>query len=174
MKIALAGAHSQGKTTILNELKKNPKYAHFKFIDSPTRQLMAEGNFINESGNANTQLLIMMQHFKNTCCNDAVFDRCAIDGLAYSLYFWDDIIKNKLANTFIELFNHTLKQYDVIFYIKPELALIDDGTRSQDINFFNAIVNNFNNVLTEYNVNYIELQGSVEERVDLIHNAVNI
>jgi len=174
MKIALSGAHGQGKTTLLNELKKDIRYKHFNFINSPTRQLMSEGNIINESGNANTQLLIMMQHFKNTCCDDAVFDRCVIDGLAYSLYFWSEISKNQLSNTFIELFNHTIKQYDVIFYIKPELILTDDGTRSQDIKFFNSVVNNFNNVLKEYNIKYTELKGTVKERVDLIHRVVNI
>ena len=65
MKIALSGLHSQGKTTLLNELNKVDLFKHFTKIPSPTRILQSEGFKINENGDETTQACIMMQHLKN-------------------------------------------------------------------------------------------------------------
>ena len=49
MKIAFTGAHSTGKTTLLNYLKKDPELAtDFEFVDEITRRMVKKGLKINE------------------------------------------------------------------------------------------------------------------------------
>lgn len=176
MKIALSGAHSQGKTTLLNELVKDGRMQGYACVPSPTRILAAEGFSINESGNAKTQSMIMVQHFKNvTTFNlNALYDRCALDGLAYSMFFEKDLRDNKLWDIAVSVFEYTINQYDYIFYIEPELSLKDDGTRSVDYNFFNTVVNNFENIIKIYNLNVVRVKGTVQQRVDLIMKTINL
>lgn len=176
MKIALSGAHSQGKTTILNELIKNKWAQTYIRVQSPTRVLASEGFNINEKGDATTQTMIMIQHFKNVTIfnNNSIFDRCALDGLAYSLFFEKDLRDKNLFDLIKELFKQTIKQYDFIFYIEPELAVKSDGTRSTDNVFFTSVVSNFKSVIDEYNIPVIRIKGSVEQRIELIHKAINI
>lgn len=176
MKIALSGAHSQGKTTILNELIKLKWAQAFIRVQSPTRILASEGFNINENGDATTQAMIMLQHFKNVTIfnKNSIFDRCALDGLAYSLFFEKDLRNKNLFNLTEELFKQTIKQYDFIFYIEPELAIKDDGTRSTNNAFFTNVVNNFQQVIGEYDIPVIRIKGSIEQRIELINKAINI
>lgn len=174
MKIALSGLHSQGKTTLLNSLTDVDQFKTFTKVSSPTRTLQQEGFTINEQGNETTQTLIMMQHYKNVVLHNknAIFDRCALDGIAYGLFFSKQIHQNNLNKLHEELFLNTIKHYDIIFYIEPELELKDDNTRSLDINFFNNVKLNFENVIQTYNLNVLRVKGSIQERVDFICNAV--
>jgi hypothetical protein len=61
-----------------------------------------------------------------------------------------------------------------MFYIVPELDLVEDGTRSLDKNYFNDVVNGFNYIMDEYGhaMNFIALSGTVEERYDTAMNAI--
>lgn len=176
MKIALSGLHSQGKTTLLNELNKVDLFKHFTKIPSPTRILQSEGFKINENGDETTQACIMMQHLKNVLQfnNNAIFDRCALDGYAYGLVFKESLMREDLFQVFNELFHTTMKHYDVIFYVEPELELVNDSTRSLDVNFFNEVKDNFEFAIKHYNVNVKRVKGSIQERVDFIKKTINI
>jgi hypothetical protein len=170
MKIALSGAHSQGKTTLLNLFVKKKYGQSFVRVPSPTRILSSEGFKINESGDASTQSMIMIQHFKNVISYNSfsIFDRCALDGLAYSLFFENKLKDSNLYNLVQELFITTIHRYDYIFYIEPELGIADDGVRSDSSLFFNNVVSNFEKIITDYNLNVIRVRGTVEQRLDLI------
>lgn len=176
MKIALSGLHSQGKTTLLNELVKLDKFKYFTKVSSPTRLLQKEGFTINEHGDEVTQTCIMMQHLKNVLQynKNAIFDRCALDGYAYGLVFRKKLINERLFHVFNELFYTTMKHYDFIFYIEPELEVVNDSTRSLDINFFNTVKSNFEDVILKHNINVKRVKGTIQERVDFITRTLNI
>lgn len=176
MKIALSGLHSQGKTTLLNELDKINLFKDYVKVPSPTRILQQEGFKINECGDESTQLCIMMQHLKNVLQFNSysIFDRCALDGYAYGLVFRKKIIDRQLFNVFKELFYTTIKQYDYIFYIEPELEIINDNTRSLDINFFNEVKDNFECTIRDNNIPVRRVRGSIQERVDFIKKTIII
>lgn len=176
MRIAISGCSSQGKTTLMNALFEVDEFKHFKKVSSPTRILQQEGFSINEEGNEKTQLLIMMQHFKNVLQyqENSFFDRCALDGLAYSMFFYDKIKISGFEKLLINLFEHTIKQYSIIFYIVPELPIIDDNTRSLNMHFFNSTKDYFNTIISRYNIPVIYLQGTVKERVEIVKKYANI
>ena len=86
MKIAISGAHSQGKTTLVNALQESGLLSGYTFKTSLTRGMQEAGYNINEDGDEVTQLAIMVKHFQRLSEEgNIVYDRCALDGYAYSM-----------------------------------------------------------------------------------------
>ena len=165
MKIAISGAHGQGKTTLLNALKQLELFANYKFVDSPTRSLIGTQE-INESGTQDTQVHIMTQHYINQTSNNIILDRCALDGMAYTNYF---ISQGKLnitiADALEKMYRYLIQQYSLIFYIEPEIPLSSDGTRSIDSYFFNQIKYNFEHLIRRDQIKITSLSGTTEQRI---------
>lgn len=170
MNIAISGLHSQGKTTLINHLKQRQEFSNYSFADSPTRAL-SKLYPINELGNQHTQLFIMMGHYSNLASaeknKNTIFDRCALDGLAYSRFFFN--IMNVAAVDIINrMYNMMISKYDLIFYVEPELDVVCDGERSLNVEFFNTIKYNFNNIIKQDNLKIKRVNGTIEERVQYI------
>jgi len=173
MKIAISGGASQGKSTLVDVLRGESIFKDYKFETNLTRDLSRKGIPINENGTALTQLHVMLKHYERLVVggDNLVLDRCALDGLAYSKYFFKDIEK-QIQSALVSLFENMITQYDYIFYIVPELALVDDGQRSIDREFFEDVNNNFESIITTYKVPVIKIHGTVEERVKRIKERV--
>lgn len=170
MKIAISGAQSTGKTTLINELR---KIYQVTFKTEITRELAAKGYLINELGTDETQQAIMNSHKERLQINeDVVYDRCALDGVVYTHYlFLHNKVSLETLNNSIEMFKDIINQYDIIFYIEPEFEIEDDGQRSSNKEFRDEIVSLFGKYINEYNINIHKLTGSVEERVNQFQDA---
>ena len=170
MKIAISGAQSVGKTTLLNALRSEESIKDYKFCFEVTRRVKGYGLSINEDGDDNTQRLIMQEHIVNAFMyDDMVADRCALDGLVYSHYLAEN--KKITQNTYDfaeKVFNKLMPQYDLVFYIPPEFEIEDDGTRSINKFFRDRIVTLFDNYIRDYSLDLVYLRGSVRERVDTV------
>ena len=172
MKIAISGAHSQGKTTILNSLRSIPTFSDYKFVDSPTRALQSSVQ-INENGTQDTQVSIMYNHYVNVSTNGkaVVFDRCALDGMAYTMYFSTKINVSVLESLRL-MYLYLMQQYDYVFYIAPELVPTNDGTRSINSSFFEEIKSNFNYLIKHDQHKIYTLSGTNEQRINTILNTI--
>jgi nicotinamide riboside kinase len=171
MKIAISGAHSQGKTTLVNFLQECKSLSDFKFKTSLTRGLQEAGFNINEDGDDVTQLAVMTKHLQRLQEDGSVvYDRCALDGYAYSLALVKDL---KILDIIKDLFLIMVDKYDIIFYVEPELPLIADGQRSIDVQFYKKIVQNFDNIIKSYAIPVVRISGSVEQRANMVIDAVN-
>jgi nicotinamide riboside kinase len=179
-KIAICGAHSQGKTTLVDTLKKDSIICSdlkFSFRTNLTRDLNKILP-INEQGNNTSQYLVMARHLEFAITTGRwIMDRGALDGIAYSRYFYDKGNVDKNVMDTIELiYELCLPHYDKIFYIAPELSLKEDGQRSVNKEFFDGVVEKFNFYINHFSVSrkIIFLTGSVQERtkrvVDEIKN----
>lgn len=170
MKIAISGGASQGKSTLVNLLSKDKDFANFSFHTNLTRSLQNTGIPINELGTGVTQLYVMAKHYEFLNTKGSVlYDRCALDGLAYSMYFFN-VIEQPLKDVIKKLFETMIFRYNRIFYIEPELSLVVDGQRSVNREFFEAVNKNFEAVIRDYEINVIRIKGSIEERIELIKN----
>lgn len=174
MIIGISGSHSQGKTTLVNALQQRVEFKDFVFKSGLTRDLHKLGIPINELGTDVTQLYVMCKHYEySKSSGDVVLDRCALDGLAYTGVILQNHNDSEFLSALGTIARKCFNAYDIIFYVRPELALEYDGTRTIDQNFFDQIVGSFNywlDVIKTYNnpVRVVELYGSVEQRVEQV------
>lgn len=171
MKIVFTGAQGTGKTTLLDKLEEG-SYLPFniEFIRNFTRDVAKSGRKINGEGNDRTQIDIMSKHFFYAHSkNEYVIDRCALDGLVYTIYLYR---KGKVSNNVLEyaeaVFKHCIDRYSVIFYLTPEFQITSDEYRSEDKNYQKEIAEIFEECINRYNVNVIKLTGTVDQRLDTI------
>jgi predicted ATPase len=175
MKIGIAGAHSVGKTTLLNALRSEPCFKEYKICDEVTRQVRALGVDINENGTDNTQRLIMMKHLENVFLHEnMITDRTALDCLVYTRYLWHNgKVSNDTMNHITDMFGKMWHMYTVVFYIEPEFDIVDDGVRSTDIAFRNDINLAFKQAIADLKLhkdNFHFVKGSVVSRVNQVMN----
>jgi len=175
MRIAFTGAQSTGKTTLLEAIKQNEEFRYkYEFIDEITRRMVKKGLKINEAGGNTTQLLIMNEHIKNLLYEDVIMDRCMLDGLVYTDWLhWEGKVKTWVYEYAKNVFDHYINRYDLIFYLKPEFDIVDDGVRSVDIKFRNEIVERFERYVKHVQVPVIILSGTVEQRLEQFYNTIN-
>lgn len=174
MIIGISGAHGTGKTTLVNALQQCDEFKNFQFKSGLTRDLQRMGIPINETGTDVTQLYVMTKHYEySQLQGDVILDRCALDGLTYSRVVLENYQDLEFMNALGHLGRKCFNYYDIIFYIKPEFDLVDDGVRTIDKEFHQRIVDGFD--MWIYNSKYfkkqvpiIELTGSVEERVSQV------
>ena len=173
-KAAICGAHSQGKTTLVNALKVQASLTstnHFSFRTNLTRGLK-DLLPINENGTSMTQYMVMARHLEYALTpGNWVLDRGALDGIVYTSYFYEKgQVSEPVYKAAIEVYKECLDRYDRIFYIAPELPLAEDGTRSTDKEFFDGVVKQFdfyiNHFSTKDKIKYV--MGTVEERVNIV------
>ena len=170
MKIALSGAQSTGKSTLIRALKEDPLFSDFEVFSNITRQLSQSGYKINELGEDKTQLEMMRIHSENaSVLGSAIYDRCVIDPYVYTLYLYrQGQVDKKTLNYAYNKMKENYKKYDIIFYIKPEFDIVEDGVRATDITFRDEILKIFEEVLKEENIKTISLSGSIQERKDAV------
>ena len=174
MKIAFTGAQSTGKTTLLQAVKSNEEFRYkYEFIDEITRRMVKKGLKINEAGGNTTQLLIMNEHIKNLLYQNVIMDRCVLDGVVYTDWLhWEGKVQTWVWEYAKNVFDHYVNRYDVIFYLKPEFDIVDDGVRSVDISFRDEIVQRFERYIKHVKVPIITLSGTVEQRLEQFYNTL--
>lgn len=171
MIIGISGSQSQGKSTLVEALKQREEFKSFTFKPSPTRDLQKMGIPINQVGTDVTQMYIMCKHYEYACTSgDVILDRCALDGLAYTNVILKKYDDNDFKHALGIIARKCINLYDIIFYVRPELKLVDDGTRAVDVDFFDEVNESFTYWLDAIKfyktpVPVVELHGSVENRV---------
>jgi thymidylate kinase len=177
MIISFSGVQSSGKTTLLKSCKEI--YSdRFEFVDEVTRLVKREFNVpINEQGTGLTQCLITNKHIENVLRQrdkDVILDRCILDGLCYTGYLHLEGSVPKWVFDYTQnVFKRLISQYNIIFYTDPyDVALVDDGERSTDIDFRNKMIETFEQVIISYGDllenKLVRLKGTVEERMEAI------
>jgi thymidylate kinase len=175
MIVSFSGVQSSGKTTLLKACKEIYD-DRFEFIDEVTRLVKREFNVpINEEGTGLTQCLITNKHIENVLRfreKDVILDRCILDGLCYTGYLHlEGTVPKWVFDYTKNVFKKLISQYDIIFYTDPyDVALVDDGERSTDIEFRNKMIETFEQAIFSYKDilqdKLFRLKGTVEERME--------
>ncbi len=158
MKIAFIGAQSVGKSSLIEQfLEKWPMYTkpELTYRDIITQKKLK----VNKKGNEESQRVILnalvdeVQAANAGNAKHVVFDRCAVDNIAYTL--WLNANKKVSDNFVIEsktIAAETLKLYDIIFYIPihESIPVNKKNNRSVDLSYRQEIDNIFKALVDSY------------------------
>lgn len=190
MNITFTGSSSTGKTTLLNAMKYEPGIIDkFWYVDEVTRLVKREFSVdINESGATDvTQLLIINKELENLFrynprllwpgCKGVVHDRCLLDGLVYTEYFYKKgLVSQQVWQQAVNYWYKFHEKYDIIFYPDPrDVELVDDGERSTNIEFRNAIIELYEDHYLDqfqWKDRVVRLSGTVEQRMNKLKEVV--
>jgi len=178
-KVAICGAHSQGKTTLVKALKDDHFLddQYFSFRTNLTRGLKELNVPINERGTSLTQYLVMARHLEYALTpGNWILDRGALDGIAYTSFFYEkEQVSKEVYQAALVIYESLLKTYDKIFYVVPELELKDDGERSINREFFDGVVKQFDFYIKHHSMptdKLVYVMGSVEDRFKIITDTI--
>ena len=177
MKIAITGAQSTGKSSLLDSIKRDDRrdglLPDYVFIDELTRSIKGKGIVINENGDNLTQLLTNNTHIDNIVTNNFISDRCIIDSYVYTVWLHrNNKIDDWVLNYSYHLFLTLVGMYDKIFYLKPEFDVVDDGVRSSSITFRDEISTLFDSIISNYDIQVITLTGTIKDRTNQFYTHI--
>ena len=173
MRIAITGAQSTGKSTLLRFLKNDDDLKGFEFIDELTRKIAAKGININEEGSNMSQIFTVTIHAENIIKDHFISDRCALDGLVYTRWLFDQGKVDKwILDYALGVAKEVIPRYDYIFYLPAEIPIEDDGIRSANVKFRDEIVSLFEEYTKKLGVKLIELSGSVKDRAKMFKKVI--
>jgi len=161
---SLSGVQGSGKTTTLNLLKQVDYFQDFSFVSEILRDLQSRGFFINESGNNETQLAVVIMHLTNLLESQSkavIVDRGLLDVFAYTLYHHQTgQISKSIYNLVKNVFESNIYKYDQIFLFEPHGApLEDDGVRSMSLEWHDQINGYFHTIVKEYELSNVTILG---------------
>ena len=168
MKYILTGAQGTGKSTLLHHFD-----GRMNIVTEVVRNLAKDEHIsVNEEGNMRGQTRIFDTYYDILSKTDSPYisDRGLTDVLAYTCYNMKD--KGVEGEKFLEdQMNRFIRFSDnnpdvVYFYVPIEFDVEWDGFRSTDEEFRKEIDKNIKDLLDAMGIDYIELRGTVEERLE--------
>ena len=176
MKLALAGTHSSGKTSLVYSLSKLDQFKEYTIFTEKTRYLRDKYKVkINEDSEIIPQFIFVGERAKeiysggnNFICDRSIYDVCSYTLGAKSINDWN-------KRSFVELMMSSMRfEYDAIIYVSPEgVEIEDNGLRATNPNYRNQIDFTICEMLKEWPPNkLIEVKGTTQERIETIKRAL--
>lgn len=171
MRIGFTGAAGVGKSTLVEELLKLEELKNHKQYNNVQRTLHKNLKNFPHSGLANNISQISITSgiaYQVITEKNIICDRSIIDTFAYAKLAEKVNMLEEIEDTFSEV----IDLYDLIIYIPVEFNVLDDGFRDIDMKYIRETDNAIRYYLSKYKVNFLEVRGSVEERMNTIKNTI--
>jgi len=163
VKIAIVGAQATGKTTLIEEflkqwpMYKRPEKTYRDFIKEQSIQLNKEGTKESQKAILNA-LVDEVQQASATDDKYVIFDRCAVDNIAYTLWHYAKDTPGFNAEFIIDsktIAALSLKHIDVVFYlpVRKEIPITSKENREVDELYREEIDNIYESLVNSYEKN---------------------
>jgi len=163
MKIVITGAQGVGKTTLAKQINKH--YPDFKILPEAARLAKEAGYNLDHTATTETELwLIAKQIELESEEGKWVADRSCIDLLAYIHHLFSEELSliEFATKTLVPEFN----KYNLVLYLPGgQFPIEDDGVRTTDVQFQQAIDKRVRDILEKHKIPFIKIVGSPEERL---------
>ncbi len=175
-RIAIVGSFSTGKTTLAVRLAEE---LDLPMLPEVAREVIDLGFELDKNATPEVETLIFLRQFRNETQHPGfVGDRSLIDVLAYAGWVMDNMEWRKetaLWETCVDLAHQNLRgQYSHVFFLPIEFPIELDGLRPDDPAFQAEIDSRLRKLLDIHDIPFVEVGGSVDERMDKIHKELGI
>lgn len=169
MKIAIAGAHSVGKTTLAEKLLEH--FNNFELRPEPYYELEELGHVFSETPTTDDFIEQLEYSIKQIAMSDdnVIFDRCPIDLLAYIQAI------GELEN--IELYYHKVKsainKIDLLVFVpieKPDLISCQENELPELRHQVNEVLKEW---IRDFDIEAIEVTGTLAARMNQVIKKVS-
>lgn len=163
MRIAITGAQGVGKTTLARQIKE--VYPDFEILPEAARLAQEAGHNLDHGATVETELWLIAKQIELESASEKwVADRCGIDLLAYIHHLFSQ--EKSLIGHAVEMLTPRFKHYDLVLYLPSgEFPIEDDGVRTTDMKFQQAVDQRIRDVLEAHKIPFIKIVGSPEERM---------
>jgi len=176
VKISITGTHSSGKTTLakLCSEKLGLKYVRGDTMRETMRKYFPGKTFETLTAREHWDLEVI--GLKERISAEMLFsnyvsDGCTLNSIAYAnAFLGKKILEMPDVDDFLEMATSNAKNYDVIFYLPPEIPLECDGFRPIDRDFRLHVDKLLINTSEKYN--FVQIKGTIEERIDSIEKFI--
>lgn len=173
LRIGLTGAHSTGKTSVLNKLQ--VLQPEFNYITEVARNFDIRACGKNRTAVQIKILRAQVQAENEHFHHGFISDRTVIDNLAYFMGIEKRFRSNAITEIYANIVETRLIQmgaYDLIFYFPIEFPIVKDGFRFEDGAFQKTIDNNILLIMRKHNIAHHTVTGDVYERVRYILDTI--
>jgi len=163
MRIALIGAQNTGKSTLVEKFIQ--KWPMYKKPEKTYRDIIKEQNLtLNKEASKESQRIILnalVDEAQQACAGEQkhlIFDRCAVDNIAYTLWHYAKETTGFSVEYVIDskaIAAMTLKYFHIIFYVpvRKEIPIAEREGRETDLIFREEIDNIFDALVESYEKN---------------------
>lgn len=172
LRIAIVGSFSTGKTTLAEELA---RMLDLPLLPETAREVVELGFKLDKDATPETEALIFLKQLNNELStSDFVGDRSLIDVMAYAGWVLENQPRRKeiaLWEECEQLAERRLRGgYTDVFYLPIEFPIVPDGLRPLDPEFQAEIDRRVLLILKYHDIQFTEITGTVEERLDQIQD----
>lgn len=178
-KIAIAGTHGVGKTTLAYSLAENFNHLVVKLNSQLARSLIKKGYPLGQEATMESYIQYVIAQLRAEQelekCDIFISDRTLLDPLAYAIVNYEYIDSN-VPTSIIEMLKRIwlleLQQYDLYVFVPIEFAMQSDGIRPENEDYRKKVQEQMLFLLEENNVNYIKVSGTSVERTAQVTKAL--
>jgi predicted ATPase len=164
MKIAIAGAHRVGKTTLAEKLLEY--FSQYELRPEPYYELEELGHAFSETPNFDDFIVQLEYSVKQISKSEdnVIFDRCPIDLLAYM----KAINESENIESFCHKVQNIMQEIDLLVFVpieNPDLISCPESEFSELRHQVNEILNEW---IWNFDIETIEVTGTLSARVDQV------
>ena len=173
MKIGFCGTMSVGKTTLVNALAKLPEFKGYNSRTERSKHLMKMGIPLNTDSTLKGQFVFAAERASELLCDKILTDRTVVDVMAFC-----ELSTSMTANESFYLnsaLSHLIEDYDYLFFVSPVgVKMEDNGVRETNIQYREEINKKILNILDLRGIEYTTIQGTTEERIELVKQTISL
>lgn len=180
IKVAIAGSHGVGKTTLAYSLADHYNSYEVTLNTQIARSLIKRGYPLGKDATAESYVQYIIAQLSAeqgaAHCDLFISDRTLLDPLSYAIVNSNNI-DSTVPQSIIEMLKRIwlleLQQYDLYVFVPIEFSMQKDGVRPEGDDYRVSVEEQMLLLLDENHVNYIRVYGSPDERKAQAVNVIN-
>lgn len=178
-KIAIAGSHGVGKTTLVFSLADSLKHQKVVVSNQIARTLIKNGYPLGKAATTESYIQYIISQLKaeQISMEYDVFisDRTLLDPLAYAIVnkeYAESNVPDNIIDLLRAVWSMELQQYDLYVFVPIEFDMQSDGVRPEGKDYQEKISEQIRLLLDEHQVDYITVSGTPNERTTQVCKAL--